>query len=275
MWIRFLYTVLATTGTKQCISLAPTRLMVYPNTNHNDTQRLGHALTKSAKAYEYLLFDLDNTLMDFTAGEKAALFQTMDEMGISISEADYRMYLTINRAAWSRFEAGELDSKAVQRVRFEDYARYLGHDAAQGVGMNAQYVENLGQQAILFDGALEMLERLSRRYKLAVATNGLTLVQRARLAKSGFLPLLSGVFISQEMGIQKPHRGYYESIFAFYGDTARKKYLMIGDSLSADIAGGVNAGIDTCWFHPVGAEESHPTPTYTVRGFDELTELLL
>lgn len=232
-------------------------------------------MTKSTKPYEYLLFDIDNTLMDFTAGEKTALFQTMEEMGVPIDEADYRKYLEINRAAWARFEAGELDSKAVQRVRFEDYAAHLGRDAAQGIGMNAQYVENLGQQAILLDGALEMLTQLSARYKLAIATNGLTLVQRARLAKSGFLPLLSGVFISQEMGVQKPHRAYYESIFAFFGDTAREKYLMIGDSLSADIAGGINAGIDTCWYNPAGAEEAQMQPTYTVRGFDELLELLL
>ena len=232
-------------------------------------------MTKTTKPYEYLLFDIDNTLMDFTAGEKTALFQTMEEMGVPIDEADYLKYLKINRAAWARFEAGELDSKAVQRVRFEDYAAHLGRDAAQGIGMNAQYVENLGQQAILLPGALSMLTQLKERYKLAIATNGLTLVQRARLKKSGFLSLLSGVFISQEMGVQKPHRAYYESIFAFFGDTAREKYLMIGDSLSADIAGGVNAGIDTCWFHPAGAEEADPTPTYTVRGFEELMGLLL
>lgn len=232
-------------------------------------------MTKTTKPYEYLLFDIDNTLMDFTAGEKTALFQTMEEMGVPIDETDYLKYLDINRAAWARFEAGELDSKAVQRVRFEDYAAHLGRDVAQGIGMNAQYVENLGQQAILLPGALKMLTRLSARYKLAIATNGLTLVQRARLKKSGFLPLLDGVFISQEMGVQKPHRAYYETIFAFFGDTVREKYLMIGDSLSADIAGGYNAGIDTCWYHPAGAEETNPQPTYTVRGFDELLELLL
>ena len=204
------------------------------------------------KPYEYLLFDIDNTLMDFTAGEKTALFQTMEEMGVAIDETDYLKYLEINRAAWARFEAGELDSKAVQRVRFENYAFYLGRDSAQGIGMNAQYVENLGQQAILLEGALEMLTRLSERYKLAVATNGLTLVQRARLEKSGFLPLLSGVFISQEMGVQKPGRDFYEFIFRSFGDDAREKYLMIGDSLPADIQGGINAGIDKpmrwlCW----------------------------
>jgi YjjG family noncanonical pyrimidine nucleotidase len=231
-------------------------------------------LTTSSKRYEYLLFDIDNTLMDFTAGEKAALFQTMDELGVAISEGDYYKYLEINQAAWARFEAGELDSKAVQRVRFENYAAHLGRDAAQGANMNARYVENLGEQAILLEGAMDMLTQLSRRYKLAVATNGLTLVQRARLAKSGFLPLLSGVFISQEMGMQKPHRAYYESIFAFFGDSAREKYLMIGDSLSADIAGGINAGIDTCWYHPSGVTETEIQPTYTVRGYAELLELL-
>ena len=230
--------------------------------------------TKPRK-YEDLLFDIDNTLMDFTAGEKAALFQTMEEMGVAISEADYEKYLEINRAAWARFETGELDSKSVQRVRFEDYAEHLGRDTAQGIGMNARYVENLGQQAILLPGAMETLQTLAQHYKLAVATNGLTLVQRARLQKSGFLPLLSGVFISQEMGVQKPSRAYYETIFAYYGDTAREKYLMIGDSLSADIAGGVNAGIDTCWYRPAGAGEPEIQPTYTVNGYDELLGLLL
>lgn len=225
--------------------------------------------------YQYLLFDIDNTLMDFTAGEKTALFQTMDELGIAISESDYHKYLEINKAAWSRFETGELDSKGVQRVRFEDYAAYLGRERDQGNGMNARYVENLGQQAILLEGAMDLLAQLSRRYKLAVATNGLTLVQRARLQKSGFLPLLSGVFISQEMGVQKPDKAYYEQIMRAFGDDAREKYLMIGDSLSADIAGGVNAGIDTCWYHPAGAEAAQPQPTYTVRGYEELLELLL
>ena len=227
------------------------------------------------RAYEYLLFDIDNTLMDFTLGEKTALFQTMEELGIPISEADYHAYLAVNRAAWIRFEAGELDSKAVQRVRFEDFAAHLKRDTAQGPAMNARYVENLGQQAILLPGAVEMLTRLSHRYKLAVATNGLTLVQRARLQKSGLLPLMSGVFISQEMGVQKPDKAYYESIFRAIGDSAREKYLMIGDSLPADITGGINAGIDTLWYHPAGEEEPRVLPTYTVRSFDEIIELLL
>jgi len=232
-------------------------------------------LNTKPRTYEYLLFDIDNTLMDFTAGEKTALFQSMEEMGVPITEADYQRYLEINRAAWARFETGELDSKAVQRVRFEDYAIHLGVPAEQGTALNARYVENLGQQAILLPGAMEMLETLSKRYKLAVATNGLTLVQRARLQKSGFLPLLGGVFISQEMGVQKPDKAYYDNIFNTFGDADHAKYLMIGDSLSADIAGGVNAGIDTCWYRPAGAGESHIRPTYTVDGFDALLELLL
>lgn len=229
----------------------------------------------TAQRYQYLLFDIDNTLMDFTAGEKVALFQTMEELGIPINEADYQKYLEINAAAWARLETGELDSKGVQRVRFENYAVHLGRDAGQGIGMNARYVENLGQQAILLKGAMDMLTQLSRRYQLAVASNGLTLVQRARLQKSGLLPLLREVFISQEMGVPKPDKAYYEYIFNKFGDSAREKYLMIGDSLSADITGGVNAGIDTCWYHPAGIAQANPQPTYTVRGYDELLELLL
>ena len=228
------------------------------------------------KKYEYLLFDIDNTIMDFTEGEKTALFLTMEEFGISLAQTDYQKYLAVNKAAWSRFEAGELDSIDVQRVRFEDFAAHLGRDVAQATDMNARYVENLGEQAILFDGAAELLERLSRRYQLAIATNGLSLVQRARLAKAGILPLFRGVFISQEMRVPKPDKAYFELIFAFFGDEAREKYLMIGDSLSADIQGGINAGIDTCWYRPAG--ETLPidiAPTYTIDGYAELLALLL
>ena len=232
-------------------------------------------MVTSPKRYEYLLFDIDNTLMDFTTGEKTALFQTMEELRVSISEADYQIYLEINRAAWACFEAGELDSTGVQRVRFEHFAAYLGRDVAQGMGMNARYIENLGQQAILLEGATDLLERLSRRYQLAVATNGLSLVQRARLVKSDILPLFSGIFISQEMGVQKPDKAYFEAIFAFYGDSAREKYLMIGDSLSADILGGINAGIDTCWYRPAGAAlHGGIVPTYTIDGYADLLALL-
>ena len=237
--------------------------------------RVGNMTKPIKQRYQYLLFDIDNTLMDFTAGEKTALFQTMDELGVIISEADYVKYLEINKAAWARFEAGELDSKGVQRVRFENFAAHLGRNPAEGMGMNARYVENLGQQAILLEGAMDLLQQLSQRYQLAVATNGLTLVQRARLQKSGFLPLLSGVFISQEMGVQKPDQSYYESIFRSFGDLAREKYLMIGDSLSADIQGGINAGIHTLWYHPAGDETPDIAPTYMARSFDEMLALLL
>lgn len=233
-----------------------------------------NALEKNPRKYEYLLFDIDNTLMDFTAGEKTALFQTMEELSVPISEADYLQYLVLNKAAWARFEAGELDSRAVQRVRFENFAAHLGFDPARGEGMNARYVVNLGEQAIMLPGAIDMLTALKERYRLAVATNGLTLVQRARLQKSGLHSLLSGVFISQEMGVQKPDKAYFEHIFDSFGEPAREKYLMIGDSLSADIAGGVNAGIDTCWYHPVGTTTPEIEPTYTVRDFDELLALL-
>ena len=226
--------------------------------------------------YAYLLFDIDNTLMDFSAGEKTALLQTMAELGTPLFEADFQKYLEINAGAWGRFEKGLLDSKSVQRVRFEEFAQYLNRDVAEAQMLNDCYVENLGKQAILFDGALDLLKQLKPQYQIAVVTNGLHLVQRTRLERSGFLPLLDGVFISQEMGVQKPHKSYFDEVFRSFGDGERSKYLMIGDSLSADIQGGINAGLDTCWFHPSGEpNNTEIRPTYTVRGFEELLALLL
>lgn len=233
-------------------------------------------MNASPNRYEYLLFDIDNTLMDFSAGEKAALYQTMAERGSPLSDEQYRAYLAINAGVWAQFEQGLLDSVTVQRLRFEQFLSYLSRDPAEAQAVNDHYVENLGKQAVVMDGAMEMLHRVKERYRLAVVTNGLRLVQRARLDRSGFLPLLDGVFISQEMGVQKPTKAYFDAVLAAFGDGDPKKYLIIGDSLSADIQGGANAGIDTCWFRPVGAEpRGEIVPTYTVGGYDELLALLL
>lgn len=233
-------------------------------------------MAKTSRRYEYLLFDIDNTLMDFTAGEEAALFQTMQERNIPFSAEDHRKYLEINKAVWQQFEEGLLDSKAVQRVRFEQLMAHLGRDVAEGLAVNDHYVENLGKQAVLMDGVMDMLQQVAQHYRLAVVTNGLHLVQRERLARSGFLPLLTGVFVSQEMGVQKPEKAYFDHVLQELGEPDRAKYLVIGDSLSADIQGGINAGIDTCWFRPAGMEpRADIQPTYTVSGYDELLALLL
>lgn len=213
--------------------------------------------------------------MDFSAGEKAALFQTMEERGAPITDDDHKKYLEINVGVWGRFEQGLIDSKAVQRIRFEEFLSYRNHDAAHAQAVNDHYVENLGRQAILLDGVMETLHKLKERYRIAVVTNGLHLVQRARLERSGLLPLIDGVFISQEMGVQKPSREYFDAVLSAFGDGDRAKYLVIGDSLSADIQGGVNAEIDTCWYNPNGAESGDIKPTYTVQNFGELLTLLL
>lgn len=233
-------------------------------------------MNDTTRHYKYLLFDIDNTLMDFSAGEKAALYQTFEELGSPLSDEEHQAYLAINAGAWSRFEQGLLDSKTVQRVRFEQFLEYRRQDPARAQAVNDHYVENLGKQAVVMDGALEMLRHVKERYRLAVVTNGLHLVQRARLDRSGFLPLLDGVFISQEMGVQKPTKAYFDAVFAAFGSGDPRHYLIIGDSLSADIQGGINAGIDTCWFRPAGMEpRADIVPTYTVRGYDELLALLL
>ena len=231
-------------------------------------------LTKPLR-YEYLLFDLDNTLMDFHAGEKVALFQTLQERGIPTDEQVYDAYHRINQEAWGRFELGQLNSLSVQRVRFEAFLEHLGQNPAGADALNADYVEKLALQAIPYDGARELLQRLKGRYRIAAATNGLTLVQRKRLERTGFDTLFDALFISQEMGLQKPDKAYFDYMLARFGDGDKRKYLMIGDSLTADVQGGINAGIDTCWLPPAGAKPREDIePTYVANGFDELLRLL-
>jgi FMN phosphatase YigB (HAD superfamily) len=140
------------------------------------------------------------------------------------------------------------------------------------VEFNCLYLKQLEQNAPIQDDAELVCSRLCRASSLYITTNGFAQVQRGRLARCGLLPYMSGIFISEEIGFHKPHRYFFDAVFTSLGDTQREEVLVVGDSLSADIAGGFNAGLDTCWYNPKGESgKEGPRPTYEI---SSLTELL-
>lgn len=199
--------------------------------------------------YTHLLFDLDHTLLDSHESERLAYAHTMATIGLPDPDAHFDQYVSINHAMWKAVEVGDLQPDEVRHRRFEQFTREVGIDADPHVMADA-FVYGLGQFGDLYDGARAVLESLAERATLAMITNGLSEVQRARIERLGLGDYFHTVIISSEVGVTKPRREIFDLAFAGLGDPGAETALMIGDSLTSDIAGGRNAGIDTCWYNP-------------------------
>lgn len=225
--------------------------------------------------YKFLLFDLDHTLLDFSAAEDIALTQFMDSMQVAdIAEAK-TVYRAINQQMWRDLEKGLLTKTELVNTRFSRTFAQLGRDE-DGTDLALRYQEFIGLQGTTFPGAEQLLATLTGRgYEVYGATNGITYIQENRLRRSPIGPYFKKVFISEQLGTQKPNPEFYRKIAEQVAGFTPERALMIGDSLTADIQGGINAGIDTAWYNPGGAPNpSQLQPTYTFSSYAELAELL-
>jgi 2-haloacid dehalogenase len=224
--------------------------------------------------YQWLLFDADDTLFDYVAAEAAALRATFLDHGLPYDPATLATYQRVNRAAWREFEEGRITQVMLRTQRFEHLFADLRVTTDIGAFARA-YLEHLGRQAQLVDGALEVVRALARTHQLAIITNGLADVQRPRLAASAIRAHVAALVISEEVGAAKPDRAIFDAAFARMGMPSPSEVLMIGDSLSSDIAGGIGYGLDTCWVNPRGLPgRADLAPTYEVRHVTELPALL-
>lgn len=225
------------------------------------------------KKYSTILFDADETLLDFPAAEKAALGKVCEQYDINYSEEIRSTFSSINLALWKQLEKGLITRDLIRIRRFEQFAEHFCL-TADPKEMAVSYVEFLSTFAFLLPGADSLCERLSKEYNLCMVTNGIGTVQQSRLAKSGLLPFFSKIFVSEEVGSQKPSKKFFDFVFENIPEKDKNKIIIVGDSMSSDILGGINAGIDTCFFNPWGREEIYK-PTYTVKSFEELENIFL
>lgn len=224
------------------------------------------------KKYTVLLLDADQTLLDFSAAEGFAIEKTCEKFGISFSGAVAQRYSEINLALWKKLEKGLVTRDEVKLRRFEEFAKEMGC-AADPAAMGRFYETTLANCGFILKGADRVCEALSKKYRLYIVTNGLLHVQKSRLALSGLLTYFSGCFISEETGYAKPDKRFFDFVLDKIG-IDRSEALIVGDSLSSDIQGGVNAGIDTCLFGEA-EEDCAPSPTYRAKNFEELLSLFL
>ncbi len=198
---------------------------------------------------EFLFLDLDDTILDFHEAERIALSKTLAGFGLEPTEEVLARYHVINRLHWERLERGELTRDQVLEGRFRVLFTELGHPV-DAVAVTRCYERNLGIGHYFLPGAQEAVQRLHEKYRLFLASNGTASVQHARLTSAGLYPYFEKVFISQDIGYNKPAKEYFDACFSQIPGFDPAKAIMVGDSLTSDILGGIRAGIKTCWVNP-------------------------
>ena len=226
--------------------------------------------------YYCILFDADNTLLDFDAAESKALADTLRNYGIEPDAETVQTYRTINGELWRQLEKGQIRRDKLMAERFTRFLKAV-NAAGSGAEMNQYYLDQLSTHPDLAaPNVLDVMKELAEVATLAVVTNGFDRVQSSRVAESGLKEFVEEVFVSEKLDSEKPNRKIFDTALRSLGVENRERVLMVGDSLTSDIQGGINAGLDTCWFNPSHAENPGKVcPTYEIADLEELYPLVM
>ena len=219
--------------------------------------------------YSVILFDIDDTLLDFPKSEREALCEALMLSGIELDDEMISTYQKINYELWKALERKEISRDELMTRRFKDFAVFYGFN------INADktakdYLDALSTKIYFIDGARELLSSLYGKVKMYIVTNGMACVQNSRYKLAGLDKVFDGMFISEEVGANKPDARFFEYVSEHIEGFQKERTLIIGDSQTSDIAGGNAFGIDTCWYSPNNAAAKYE-PTYTV---DSLKKVL-
>lgn len=221
--------------------------------------------------YKYLLFDADDTLLDFKSAEKNAFYNLLSEKGLEPTPLLHKLYSDINQSVWERFEKGTVTKEDIGVTRYREFLEKIGYEA-DAADFDLTYHRFLGFQGEIIEGADKVCEKLFRLgYSINVVTNGFADTQKRRFSLSGLNKYIDRFFVSESIGVQKPEKGFFDYVFKELGFPDKNNCLIIGDSLTSDILGGKNAGIDTCLFNPrKRVINTDIVPTYTVSSLEEI-----
>lgn len=201
--------------------------------------------------FKIILWDIDGTLLNFKEAEKEAIRTCFSifELGECTDEM-LHSYSKINKRYWERLERAEITKKEVLEGRFREFFKMYGLDETLAPKVNAEYQVRLGDTICFNDNALELIKTCKDKVLQYAVTNGTRIAQERKLKKSGLGSLFDGVFISDVIGIEKPLIGFFEAVFETIGALDKNEIMIVGDSLTSDMQGGINAGIATCWYNP-------------------------
>ena len=203
--------------------------------------------------YDHILFDADNTLLDFDKAQIISFKSVIANFGLCFSEKIYKEYELINHNLWHRYEQGIISKEYVQATRFSDFFNNLGM-SVDGKYANSIYQRELSKQSWLLPHSVEICKELFPYTTLSIVTNGVGDTQAKRISNSEIYKYISFLVISDIIGYAKPSMEFFSEAFKIIGCKDTNRILIVGDSIASDIQGGINSGIDTCWYNPTGIE---------------------
>lgn len=236
-----------------------------------------HCFERMSQMIKVILWDIDGTLLNFKQSESYAVRKCFSVFGLGeCTDEMLARYSVINSRYWRRLEAGELTKEEVLQGRFAEFFRSEGIPCEKIREFNDEYQIRLGDKIFFNDNGYQIIQRLKGHVKQYAVTNGTYTAQKRKLEKSGLDMLFDGVFISDQIGIEKPNIGFFEHVWEQIGEYRKEEVLIVGDSLTSDMQGGNNAGILCCWYHPNGPENTGNLKIdYTISDLHQVESVIL
>ncbi len=226
--------------------------------------------------YKTILFDADGTLYDFDKAAVEALKSSFNKYNIEWTSERFRIYEEVNKKIWNDFEKGLITTKEIKTERFKRFFDVIRIENIDSIQFSKDYLEFLSQNNYLLDGAKDIVQWCSEKFELAIVTNGLASVQNPRFKNSELRKYFKHIIISEEIGFAKPKKEIFDYTFELFNNPNKKSVIIIGDNLTSDIKGGVDYGINTCWFNPENVvNTSGIIPTYEISNLNDLKNILL
>lgn len=230
------------------------------------------------KKYTTILLDMDNTVFDFDEDEKSSLIKTFTQYNIPATPETLSGYSKINDALWKKFEKGEITKEDIKNTRFKEFLEQFSLTCnASPREINDCYAEHLAHSGHLIEGAFELCTKLKENgYKLYIVTNGIERTQKFRIKKPKLDTIIDGIFISESIGFQKPMQEFFSFVFENIEEKDKSKMVLVGDSLTSDIKGALQSGIDCIWYNRKNSVNNITgQPTYEVKSIDGIEQILL
>lgn len=226
--------------------------------------------------FDILLWDVDGTLLDFAAAEEAAIRALFSEFGLGIcTDEMLSRYSAINKKYWERLERGEMTKPEILVGRFEEFFKSEGLDSSIAEDFNDRYQLGLGDTIAYCDDSYEFVSSLKGKIPQYVVSNGTVIAQTKKLERSGFDKLMDGIFLSEDLGYEKPRIEFFDIVMKAIGEPEKERVLIVGDSLTSDILGGNTAGIKTCFYNPKELKNNtKAVPDYEVKNLREVIGIL-
>ena len=224
-----------------------------------------------------ILWDIDDTLLDFHAAEREAIKKLFVQFGLGeCTDEMLKKYSAINRMYWKRLELGELTKPQVLIGRFREFFSLEGIDISCAEAFNEAYQVSLGDTIVYRDDSYNIISSLRGKVKQYAVSNGTVIAQNKKLRLSGLGELMDGIFLSEQLGVEKPNAEFFDKVFEAIGWGDKSEILIVGDSLSSDIRGGNNAGIKTCWYNPTKAQATPELRIdYVITDLHEIYDIIL